>query len=159
MNIIDIIDEQAYLNEPQYQMINQLLAMAQEEIGLKDEFELDISIVNNDEIHRLNREFRSIDRPTDVLSFAMEEVSEEDDLDIDLKMFEELTRHLGDIIISIDKVKEQAEEYQHSVDRELGFLVVHGFLHLNGYDHQTPEEEKEMFSIQEKVLERYGLTR
>lgn len=159
MNIIDIIDEQAYLNEPQYQMINQLLAMAQEEIGLEDEFELDISIVNNDEIHRLNREFRSIDRPTDVLSFAMEEVSEEDDLDIDLKMFEELTRHLGDIIISIDKVKEQAEEYQHSVDRELGFLVVHGFLHLNGYDHQTPEEEKEMFSIQEKVLERYGLTR
>lgn len=159
MNIIDIIDEQAYLSEPQYQMINQLLAMAQEEIGLEDEFELDISIVNNDEIHRLNREFRSIDRPTDVLSFAMEEVSEEDDLDIDLRMFEELTRHLGDIIISIDKVKEQAEEYQHSIDRELGFLVVHGFLHLNGYDHQTPEEEKEMFSIQEKVLERYGLTR
>ncbi len=159
MNIIDIIDEQHFLNEEHVQLIESLLDIAHEEIGHSQAFELDVSIVDDKEIHRLNREFRGIDRPTDVLSFAMEDISDNDDFEISFEGFGDLTSHLGDIIISIDKLKEQASEYGHSFERELGFLVVHGFLHLNGYDHQTPDDEEVMFSIQERVLEKYGLTR
>lgn len=70
-----------------------------------------------------------------------------------------IPRLLGDIFISLDRTKEQAKDYGHSFERELGFLVVHGFLHLNGYDHQTEAEEKEMFALQEKILKEHGLER
>ncbi len=108
-------------------------------------------IVNNDYIHELNRTYRKIDRPTDVITFALE------DEDTIIVPGEE--RILGDIYISIDKAKEQAEEYGHSLLRELSFLAVHGFYHLLGYDHATEEEEKVMFQKQEEVLEAYGIRR
>lgn len=109
-------------------------------------------IVDNEYIHELNRNYRGIDRATDVITFALED---EDSLIVPL----EEGRNLGDIYISIDKAIKQAEEYGHELLRELSFLAVHGFYHLLGYDHMTPEEEKIMFKKQEEVLEEYGITR
>ncbi|MDP4137699.1 MAG: rRNA maturation RNase YbeY, partial [Bacillota bacterium] len=93
--------------------------------------------------------------PTDVISFALEEDGE-GEVEI---IGADMPPVLGDIIISVDKAREQAEEYGHSLMRELGFLTVHGFLHLLGYDHMTEEEEKEMFTKQKEILNRYGLSR
>ena len=108
-------------------------------------------IVDNKYIHELNKTYRNIDRETDVITFALE--------DEDSIIIPDNERILGDIYISIDKAKAQAEEYGHSLLRELSFLAVHGFYHLLGYDHMTPEEEKVMFTKQEEVLEAYGITR
>jgi len=108
-------------------------------------------IVDNEYIHELNKTYRNIDRETDVITFALE--------DEDTVIIPEEERILGDIYISIDKARKQAEEYGHSLLRELSFLAVHGFYHLLGYDHQTPEEEKVMFGKQEEVLESYGIRR
>ena len=108
-------------------------------------------IVDNHYIHDLNKTYRHIDRPTDVITFALE--------DEDTIVLPGEERILGDIYISIDKAREQAQEYGHSLLRELSFLAVHGFYHLLGYDHATPEEEKVMFKKQEEVLEAYGITR
>ena len=103
-----------------------------------------VIIVDNDYIHELNKNYRNIDRETDVITFALE-----DEKDMVAPGGE---RVLGDIYISIDKAISQAEEYGHSLLRELSFLAVHGFYHLLGYDHMTEEEEKVMFSKQEEVL-------
>ena len=108
-------------------------------------------IVDNKYIHELNKTYRGIDRETDVITFALE-----DDKTIILPSEE---RILGDIYISIDRAREQAEEYGHSLLRELSFLAVHGFYHLLGYDHMTEEDEKVMFQKQEEVLDSYGITR
>jgi probable rRNA maturation factor len=108
-------------------------------------------IVDNKYIHELNRTYRHIDRETDVITFALE--------DEDTIVLPDEERVLGDIYISIDRARQQAEEYGHSLLRELSFLAVHGFYHLLGYDHQTPEEEKVMFTKQEEVLEAYGIRR
>ena len=109
-----------------------------------------IIFVDNEKIHELNKQFRGVDRPTDVISFALEDAEEE---------FLSTIRVLGDINISIPKMQEQAKEYGHSEKRELAFLVVHGLLHLLGYDHQTEEEEKVMFQIQEEMLNEEGISR
>ena len=108
-------------------------------------------IVDNKYIHELNKTYRNIDRETDVITFALEDES--------TIIIPDEERILGDIYISIDKAKAQAEEYGHSLLRELSFLAVHGFYHLLGYDHQTPEEEKVMFQKQEEVLDSYGIRR
>ena len=109
-----------------------------------------VIIVDNAYIHKINLEYRGIDRPTDVITFALE-----DEKDVQAKEI----RVLGDIYISKDKVIEQAKEYGHSLKRELFFLVTHGIYHLLGYDHMTEEEEKVMFKKQEDVLNKYGITR
>jgi probable rRNA maturation factor len=122
--------------------------------------EVVVTLVDDARIHELNRQYRGVDRPTDVLSFAMNESGEgEMDIFIDEDELDQFPNMLGDIIISVPRAQAQAEEYGHSLERELGFLVVHGFLHLLGYDHGTEEEEKEMFSRQEEVLQKIGLTR
>ena len=108
-------------------------------------------IVDNDYIHELNKNYRNIDRDTDVITFALE--------DEDTLVLPNDERILGDIYISIDKAKQQAKEYGHSLLRELSFLAVHGFYHLLGYDHMTPEDEEIMFKKQEEVLENYGIRR
>ena len=110
---------------------------------------MSIIIVDNEEIHRINKEYRNIDRETDVISFALEEG----------ETIDEPVKTLGDIYISIDRVYEQAKEYGHSVKRELFFLVTHGFLHLLGYDHMKKEDEEVMFPLQEKILDNYGVKR
>lgn len=113
--------------------------------------EFNVIIVDNDYIHNLNREYRNIDRETDVITFALEDedkvISEGDNV------------LLGDIYISIDKAKSQAKEYNHSLERELSFLAVHGFYHLLGYDHQTKEDEEVMFKKQDEVLDELNITR
>ncbi|WP_379161146.1 rRNA maturation RNase YbeY [Paenibacillus sp. sgz5001063] len=128
-----------------------------------DEGEVDLTFVNNERIHELNMEYRGIDRPTDVLSFAMNETGEDEPEIIyasqDDGEGEEVPYVLGDIIISVTRAQEQAQEYGHSLERELGFLFVHGFLHLLGYDHQDAASEAEMMSKQEQVLAQVGLTR
>lgn len=108
-------------------------------------------IVDNNYIHELNKNYRGIDRETDVITFALED---EDSLVLPTD-----ERILGDIYISIDKAISQAEEYGHSLLRELSFLAVHGFYHLLGYDHMTKEDEEVMFAKQEEVLSAYGIKR
>lgn len=112
--------------------------------------EFNIIIVDNETIHKLNNEYRKIDRPTDVITFALEDT-------VDIQLTDR--RLLGDIYISIDKVKEQASEYDHSILRELAFLSIHGFLHLLGYDHMDKDEEEIMFKKQELILDGYGIKR
>lgn len=109
-----------------------------------------IIFVSNEEIHKINKEYRNTDRVTDVISFALE-----DNLDIVYDDF----RLLGDIYIAIDVAYDQAIEYNHSREREVCFLATHGLLHLLGYDHMTLEEEKEMFSLQEELLDSFGIKR
>ena len=115
-----------------------------------DNLEFNIIIVDNDYIHELNKNYRNIDRPTDVISFALEDTK--DFLYSDFRL-------LGDIYISLDKTKEQAKNYGHSFLRELSFLTVHGILHLLGYDHMEKEDEEVMFQRQEEILNGYGIKR
>ena len=117
-------------------------------MNIKDSI-MSIIIVDNKTIHEINKQYRNIDRETDVISFALEEG----------ETIEEPVKTLGDIYISIDKVYEQAKEYNHTVKRELFFLVTHGFLHLLGYDHMNKEDEEKMFSLQEEILDSYGVKR
>lgn len=107
-----------------------------------------VIIVNNEDIHKINKEYRNVDRPTDVISFALE-----DNKDVDVPGL----RVLGDIYISYDKVIEQALEYGHSKKREICFLSIHGLLHLLGYNHEKLDDEKKMFSLQKELLEEYGI--
>ena len=114
-----------------------------------EEVHFNVILVDNEHIQELNRVYRNIDKPTDVISFALE-----DTMDVILPI-----RMLGDIYISIDQVLKQALEYGHSQRRELFFLTVHGILHLLGYDHMNVEDEKVMFSLQERILKEYGVER
>ena len=115
-----------------------------------DNVMFNVIVIGNEEIHKLNREYRGIDRTTDVLTFALED---------DATFVKTDIRILGDIYISIDKAKEQAQEYGHSLLRELCFLTIHGILHLLGYDHMTLSDEKVMFELQERMLDVYGVKR
>ena len=140
---IAISDETKHLESKDQTLIRELIFTSAKELGLDSNYELSITLVDNKKIQEINRDYRSIDQVTDVISFAIEDDDEEEFWDF----FEEedfpIPRLLGDIFISLDRTKEQAKDYGHSFERELGFLVVHGFLHLNGYDHQTEAEEKE----------------
>ena len=107
-----------------------------------------VIIIDNEEIHKINKDYRGVDRPTDVITFALE-----DNKDVDIPDL----RVLGDIYISYDKVISQAKEYGHSEKRELCFSAVHGILHLLGYDHMVKEEEEKMFKLQKELLNSYGI--
>ena len=122
--------------------------------------EVSVRIVNNEAIREINRETRDIDRPTDVLSFPMLYFDENGDIiDSDYDMDGDVLV-LGDIVISAERAKEQAEEFGHSFHREIAFLTVHSMLHLLGYDHvDDPEGEKIMFRKQEEILDKLGITR
>ncbi|AYB45594.1 rRNA maturation RNase YbeY [Paenibacillus lautus] len=154
--------EEFQISEELIALLEVILQKAGEAEGVTDG-EVDLTFVDDEGIHELNREYRGIDRPTDVLSFAMNEITN-DELEIiyELEEGEELESVpdvLGDIIISVPRAKLQSEEYGHSLERELGFLFVHGFLHLLGYDHQDEASEAEMMGKQEAVLAEVGLTR
>lgn len=152
---IDIYDETGTLNEEMIEDVRGLLEDAASSEKVKEGTEVSVTFVDDERIHDLNRIYRNIDRPTDVLSFAMQEGGDDEP---------KITggdspQTLGDIIVSVPKAKEQAESYNHSFLRELGFLTVHGFLHLCGYDHMTEADEQRMFSRQKELLENYGLRR
>ncbi|KGR78534.1 rRNA maturation RNase YbeY [Ureibacillus manganicus] len=152
---IDFLDETNEVKEDHIALVEKLLQHAAEAENIEDDSEVSITFVKNEAIHEINRTYRDKDQPTDVISFALEELGE-GEIEI---LGEDMPRVLGDIIISIDRTKEQAEEYGHSFERELGFLAVHGFLHLLGYDHMTDEDEKEMFGKQDEILSSFGLGR
>ncbi|WP_413380135.1 rRNA maturation RNase YbeY [Alkalihalobacillus sp. 1P02AB] len=152
---IDIVDETNNINQKQQELVEKLLESAAKSEGLVGEIELSLTFVTDEEIQEINREYRDKDQPTDVISFALNEQGENEQEII----AEGLPNVLGDIIISVPRIGAQAEEYGHSFERELGFLVVHGFLHLLGFDHMTDADEKEMFAKQENILNEYGLTR
>ncbi|WP_078432375.1 rRNA maturation RNase YbeY [Metabacillus halosaccharovorans] len=152
---IDSHDETNELTEEQIRTVEELLQFAADVEDVSEGAELSVTFVTNERIQEVNREYRDKDQPTDVISFALEEMSE-GELEI---VGGDQPRVLGDIIISIPRAREQAEEYGHSFMRELGFLSVHGLLHLLGYDHMTDSEEKVMFTKQKEILNNYGLKR
>ncbi|SFJ89559.1 probable rRNA maturation factor [Marinilactibacillus piezotolerans] len=153
-----LYDETNRLKKSEKKLIDEILEFAAEKLSLEEDAEISVTIVDNNRIQEINKTYRNKDYATDVISFAMEDETEDDWLISDEDEID-LPRVLGDLFISIDKTAEQAEDYGHSFERELGFLVVHGLLHLNGYDHMTETEEKEMFTLQEKILKEYGLER
>lgn len=128
--------------EEELKLINNVLLHGLKKLDISD-VEFNVIIVDNKYIHMLNKEYRNIDRETDVITFALE----------DDKTFNPKERVLGDIYISIEKAISQSEEYGHSLKRELSFLAVHGLLHLLGYDHMKKEEEEIMFRLQEEILD------
>lgn len=140
-------------NEKYTDLVERVAKEALRYEGFSDNCEISFSLVDNEEIHEINKKYRGIDRPTDVLSFPLIDFENEEVPD------DSNTIALGDIIISIDKLKEQSEAYNHSFERELGFLTAHSMLHLLGYDHMTEPEEKVMFKKQEEILNNLGLTR
>lgn len=121
--------------------------------GLAEETEVDVTIVDDEEIHELNRQYRGMDKPTDVLSFALDE-GEEDEPELIGGPEEHL---YGDIIISAETALRQAEEYGHGLEREMTYLAVHGMFHLLGYDHMTEEDKAEMRAKEEEALRTINL--
>ena len=109
---------------------------------------ISVSIINNKHIHKINKKYRGVDRPTDVISFAFLD----NDKNRDNIFHSKEVVPLGDIYISYEKAIEQAQEYGHPLEREMSFLFVHGLLHLLGYDHMSEEDEKVMFKLQEEIL-------
>ncbi len=134
---------------PEKSILNEYVNYLVKKLTL-EKCEFNIILTTNKKIHEINKEYRGVERETDVISFAME-----DEKDIEYTDF----RLLGDIYISIDKCYMQASEYEHSRVREICFLATHGVLHLLGYDHMTKEDEEKMFSLQEALLDEYGITR
>ena len=145
MKLYTIIDE--YGIKDDYSYLDDLLDLAIKKLNVDGYFT--IIFIDDEKMHKMNLQYRGIDRTTDVLSFALN----------DNENIEEDGCVLGDIFISIPKMKEQASEYGHSEKRELSFLSIHGLLHLLGYDHMKPEDEKVMFGLQNEVLEDAGITK
>ena len=145
MNIDFVFDNEVENFENNYEQdFTAIIEKALKTLGIEDDVEVSCVLVDDERIHEINREYRHIDRSTDVISFAME--------DNDQFYVEGMPRTLGDIFISVDHAKKQAEEYGHSLRREMCFLFTHGILHLLGYDHMTDEQEKEMFGLQDQIL-------
>lgn len=145
MNIDFVFDNEVENFENNYEQdFTAIIEQALKTLGIEDDVEVSCVLVDDERIYEINREYRHIDRSTDVISFAME--------DNDQFYVEGMPRTLGDIFISVDHAKKQAEEYGHSLRREMCFLFTHGILHLLGYDHMTDEQEKEMFGLQDKIL-------
>lgn len=145
MNIDFVFDNEVENFENNYEQdFTAIIEQALKTLGIEDDVEVSCVLVDDERIHEINREYRHIDRSTDVISFAME--------DNDQFYVEGMPRTLGDIFISVDHAKKQAEEYDHSLRREMCFLFTHGILHLLGYDHMTDEQEKEMFGLQDQIL-------
>ena len=153
MFTIDFSDHTDLVKNEWYEQIDSLLTFAKKQEHIDSEAELSVTFVDKDEIQNINKMYRDKDKVTDVISFALEE----DEPEIDMNELD-IPRVLGDIIICTDVAHEQAENYGHSFERELGFLALHGFLHLLGYDHMTDEDEKDMFGRQDAILNAYGLT-
>ena len=145
MNIDFVFDNEVENFENNYEQdFTAIIEQALKTLGIEDDVEVSCVLVDDERIHEINREYRHIDRSTDVISFAMEYN--------DQFYVEGMPRTLGDIFISVDHAKKQAEEYGHSLRREMCFLFTHGILHLLGYDHMTDEQEKEMFGLQDQIL-------
>lgn len=146
MKNYSIINEYNY--EEDYSYLDDLLDIANKKLNINGIFS--IIFISNEQIHEMNLKYRGIDRPTDVLSFALNDAKDDFKSEINV---------LGDIYISIPKMKEQAIDYGHSEKRELSFLCIHGLLHLLGYDHMTSTDEEKMFNLQKEVLNDANITK
>ena len=131
--------------------INEVAAICLREEQIPEEAEVDLLFVDNDAIREMNREYRDKDSATDVLSFPMYEADEEIDDEEEILF--------GDIVISLERAEEQRQEYGHSLEREVMYLLVHGLLHLAGYDHMEEEERAEMEAHQRAIMEKVGIPR
>ncbi len=151
MEITISYSDMSFYHEELETLVRRVLAKGAELQKVPEDAEISLLICDGPTIHELNREYRNVDAPTDVLSFALNEGDEE--------IAEEEALALGDIVINIDRAKEQAEEFGHSKEREIAYLSVHGFLHILGYDHYEEEEKKEMRKAEEEILSACGLTR
>ncbi|SEK43117.1 rRNA maturation RNase YbeY [Limosilactobacillus mucosae] len=152
IEIYDQTGDQA-VSQDQLQLAHDILEYAAKCLELKDNTEVSLTFVHNPQIRELNAQYRGVDRATDVLSFALEDDSDDSPILLDPELAAQIPENLGDLFISIDKVGEQAKFLGHSNDRELGFL------HLNGYDHEEKADEEKMFKLQEEILNGYGLPR
>ena len=141
----EIIDNYGYSN---YDYLYKVIDYTIKKLNIKNAY-FDIIFISDEEMHDLNKTYRNVDRTTDVLSFALN----------DNKHIDTLLNSLGDIFISIPKMKEQASMYEHSERRELSFLCLHGLLHLLGYDHMNESDEKVMFGLQNEILESLDIVR
>ncbi|MDP4127599.1 MAG: rRNA maturation RNase YbeY [Bacillota bacterium] len=154
--ILDISWEEDTISLKQRETLAILLECAIKETlnqtGGPEEAEVSLTLVNDQRIHELNRDYRGVDRPTDVLSFALQDETDEPDSEFEDDM-------LGDIVISVERAMEQAEEYGHSFEREIVYLAVHGTLHLLGYDHEEENDKQEMRGKEEEVMAILGLER
>ena len=160
MDSIDITfnDEVGFLDNEKrdwQKWITNLLLLAKKEINKKNNLEMSINFINEKRSNEINKKYRGKDRPTDVISFAIEDGGDQ----IDFSVFDdpEFIEDIGDLFMCPSVIMRHSKEYGTGWDRELGYTLVHGFLHLNGYDHIEPNEAKTMFKIQGKVLEDYGL--
>jgi len=140
--MIDFQDETGVVADGHIELVEKLLTFAGKAEKVAPDAEVSISFVNNEQIQVINRDYRDKDKPTDVISFAMQEM-EDEELEI-----------VGEGVPVV-----QAEEYNHSFERELAFLALHGFLHLLGYDHMNAEDEKKMFRRQDEILGEFGIER
>lgn len=162
--LIDNRQKDITVDEALEALVTQVVDKVLDFEGCEEEYEVSISFVNNEEIRSLNMEYRGIDKETDVLSFPMLEFNEEE-LEEELLEEEEDVEYLeeeialGDIVISMEKALEQSAEYGHSFNRELAFLLVHGMLHLLGYDHEVEASKGEIFEKQEEILREMNLTK
>lgn len=137
-------DEQQLCDESYEKQFFDIIKTTLNYLDIHDDIEMSCILVDDDEIHRINKEYRNIDRSTDVISFALE--------DNEQFYVEGMPRSIGDIFISVDHAIMQAKEYDHSLKREMCFLFTHGLLHLLGYDHMNEEDEKKMFALQKEIL-------
>jgi len=160
---VELVDETGKVSDDIIEQTKKVLAFAADYIKLPESKEMSVTFVDNKRSHELNLQFRDTDRPTDVISLEYKPDEDEfyfdEEMEIPDELLEEMDPFIGELYISTEKAAEQAADYGHSIEREYGWLCVHGFLHINGYDHYTEEEEKEMFSLQEEILTAYGLTR
>lgn len=152
------------LNIPYRKIIEDSINLSLDFEKVPYECEISVTIVDDERIHEINKEFREIDRSTDVLSFPLNEFEKAADwqnFDEDKASFNYDTGELmlGDIILSAEHIIKQANEYGHTRKRELAFLVIHSILHLLGYDHMTKEDEEKMFSKQRQILDLGGYKR
>lgn len=129
----------------------EIIKEACKQLDIHDDLELSVIFVDDQRIHEINKEYRKIDRSTDVISFALE--------DSEQYYVEGMARNIGDIFISVDHAKLQANEYGHSLKREMCFLFTHGLLHLLGFDHMEKEDEIKMIAMQKKILNELKIER
>ncbi len=158
MNKIYIHSEQnkIIINRKLGGLIRRAISAALKYEGFAYDAEISVTLTDNDKIRILNSEYRNIDRATDVLSFPLFEKEEL----LSVETVDDEPICLGDIVVSLERATEQAEEYGHSFEREVAFLCVHSVLHLLGYDHELgKEQEEDMFARQEEILRKIKLTR
>ncbi|WP_063124302.1 rRNA maturation RNase YbeY [Sporosarcina koreensis] len=149
-------DETGKVTEDITRLVEEVLNHAAGMEGLSDNPEVSVTFMTDEEIRKINAEYRGKDKATDVISFALEEMTEGE---VAIIQGDDMPVVLGDILISVETAASQAAEYGHDERREIGFLALHGFLHLLGYDHMTEEDEMKMFGRQKEILTSFGLER